>query len=239
MIELIKNMNWTFISTIYTDGNDPIFLFNHSLKLFACFLHTHTFICCSFTFFTSILTNEHNFYLKQKTTILSLFLYYLSSFLNCLILFLLFYVICVCVCIIFNVYLIIINTTQSPGNYGSSLMEVFKNLAQEEGICIANTESVIHNAEDSKFDEIVKNLREYKTTAKVSYQLFYFIFIIIIFHWILVLIAFPLIIMFAMQKIYYLLFNLFNFQSLFSNIFSRLDSIWQFAIIPLLIAKVL
>lgn len=41
-------------------------------------------------------------------------------------------------------------------------------MAQEEGICIANTESVIHNAEDSKFDEIVLNLQEYKATAKVS-----------------------------------------------------------------------
>lgn len=47
-----------------------------------------------------------------------------------------------------------------------------ENMAQEEGICIANTESVIHNAEDSKFDEIVLNLQEYKATAKVSRRSF-------------------------------------------------------------------
>lgn len=50
-----------------------------------------------------------------------------------------------------------------------SLLASTENMAQEEGICIANTESVIHNAEDSKFDEIVLNLQEYKATAKVSY----------------------------------------------------------------------
>ena len=59
-------------------------------------------------------------------------------------------------------------------------------MAQEEGICIANTESVIHNAEDAKFDEIVLNLQEYKATAKVSrppqslfcFDCFFIIFII-------------------------------------------------------------
>ena len=78
---------------------------------------------------------------------------------------------------IYNVFIInahTLNTLKSPGNYGSSLMEVFKGIAQDEGICIANTESVAHNAEEFKFDEIVKNLEPYKQTAKVSYCSFIF-----------------------------------------------------------------
>lgn len=60
-------------------------------------------------------------------------------------------------------------------------MEVFKGLAQDEGICIANTESVIHNAEDNKFDEIVHNLQSYKASAKVNSFLFLILFLIFIF----------------------------------------------------------
>jgi hypothetical protein len=47
-------------------------------------------------------------------------------------------------------------------------MEVFKGLAQDEGICIANTESVFGNADDSKYDEAVRSLQQFKATAKVS-----------------------------------------------------------------------
>lgn len=60
--------------------------------------------------------------------------------------------------------LTVINLT---GNYGSSLMEVFKNLAQDEGICIANTETVFNNAEDDIFDSILDTLLKYKQTARV------------------------------------------------------------------------
>lgn len=52
------------------------------------------------------------------------------------------------------------------GNYGSSLMEVFKNLAQEAGICIASTEVVLNNAEDTIYDTVLKNLLLYKSTAR-------------------------------------------------------------------------
>lgn len=46
-------------------------------------------------------------------------------------------------------------------------MEVFKNLAQDAGICIANTETVFNNAEDDVLDAIVRTLIQYKSTARV------------------------------------------------------------------------
>ena len=52
------------------------------------------------------------------------------------------------------------------GNYGSSLNEVFKNIAQEAGICIAQTEQVFNNAEDEAYDTVLKNLLLYKSTAR-------------------------------------------------------------------------
>ncbi|RWS26412.1 metabotropic glutamate receptor 1-like protein 2 [Leptotrombidium deliense] len=52
-------------------------------------------------------------------------------------------------------------------NYGSSLMEVFKGLAQEARICIANTESVNNNDEDGTVDEVFKSLLKYSSTARV------------------------------------------------------------------------
>lgn len=51
-------------------------------------------------------------------------------------------------------------------------MEVFKGLAQDEGICIANTESVFGNADDSKYDEAVRSLQQFKATAKVNMLFF-------------------------------------------------------------------
>uniref|UniRef100_T1KRK7 Receptor ligand binding region domain-containing protein n=1 Tax=Tetranychus urticae TaxID=32264 RepID=T1KRK7_TETUR len=54
------------------------------------------------------------------------------------------------------------------GNYGSSLMEVFKNLAQDVGICLANTEVVTNNAEDWKFDEIVISILQTKSVKVVA-----------------------------------------------------------------------
>lgn len=60
-----------------------------------------------------------------------------------------------------------ISAVYTDGNYGSSLMEVFKSLAQEAGICIANTETVLNNAEDEVFDAVMRNLMVYKSTARV------------------------------------------------------------------------
>lgn len=60
-----------------------------------------------------------------------------------------------------------ISAVYTDGNYGSSLMEVFKNLAHEAGICISNTETVFNNAEDEMFDTILKTLLQYKSTARV------------------------------------------------------------------------
>lgn len=60
-----------------------------------------------------------------------------------------------------------ISAVYTDGNYGSSLMEVFKNLAQDEGICIANTETLITNAEDTVYDQVLDTLLKYKSTARV------------------------------------------------------------------------
>lgn len=46
-------------------------------------------------------------------------------------------------------------------------MEVFKNLAQDAGICIAHTETVFNNAEDGILDEVVRTLIQYKSKARV------------------------------------------------------------------------
>ncbi|XP_015794170.2 metabotropic glutamate receptor 1-like, partial [Tetranychus urticae] len=47
-------------------------------------------------------------------------------------------------------------------------MEVFKNLAQDVGICLANTEVVTNNAEDWKFDEIVISILQTKSVKVVA-----------------------------------------------------------------------
>ena len=60
-----------------------------------------------------------------------------------------------------------ISAVYTDGNYGSSLMEVFKNLAQDEGICIANTETLITNADDLVYDQVLDTLLKYKSTARV------------------------------------------------------------------------
>jgi hypothetical protein len=60
-----------------------------------------------------------------------------------------------------------ISAVYTDGNYGSSLMEVFKNLAQDEGICISNTETLITNAEDAVYDQVLETLLKYKYTARV------------------------------------------------------------------------
>ncbi|RWS01055.1 metabotropic glutamate receptor 1-like protein 2, partial [Dinothrombium tinctorium] len=46
-------------------------------------------------------------------------------------------------------------------------MEVFKGLAQDARICIANTESVNNNAEDDEFDKVLRSLQQYSSTARV------------------------------------------------------------------------
>ncbi|KAI1298763.1 Metabotropic glutamate receptor 5 [Halotydeus destructor] len=60
-----------------------------------------------------------------------------------------------------------ISVVYTDGNYGSSLMELFKNIGQDEGICIANTEQVFDNAEDEDYDNVLRNLLVYKSTARV------------------------------------------------------------------------
>lgn len=47
-------------------------------------------------------------------------------------------------------------------------MEVFKQLAQEFGICIANAEVVLSSAEDEVYDAVVKTLLQYRTARVVA-----------------------------------------------------------------------
>lgn len=47
-------------------------------------------------------------------------------------------------------------------------MEIFKNLAQDVGVCLANTEVVTNNAEDEKFDEIVTSILQIKSVKVVA-----------------------------------------------------------------------
>lgn len=46
-------------------------------------------------------------------------------------------------------------------------MDEFKNNAHEDGICIANTETLINNADDSAYDKTLRSLLQYKSTARV------------------------------------------------------------------------
>ncbi|KAF2361120.1 GPCR family 3 C-terminal protein [Trinorchestia longiramus] len=50
----------------------------------------------------------------------------------------------------------------SAGNYGQSGMTAFKELAEESNVCIAKEDSVLSNAEDHAFDDVISNLLEAK-----------------------------------------------------------------------------
>lgn len=46
-------------------------------------------------------------------------------------------------------------------------MDEFKTNAHEDGICIANTEPLINNADDATYDKTLRSLLQYKSTARV------------------------------------------------------------------------
>ncbi|XP_023228943.1 metabotropic glutamate receptor 1-like, partial [Centruroides sculpturatus] len=54
-----------------------------------------------------------------------------------------------------------VSAVHTDGSYGVSGIEVFIKLAQDAGICIATTDSVLSNAEDKAFDAIIRNLQKY------------------------------------------------------------------------------
>ncbi|KAM8913449.1 metabotropic glutamate receptor 1b isoform 5-T5 [Spinachia spinachia] len=53
------------------------------------------------------------------------------------------------------------------GNYGESGMEVFKELASQDGLCVAHSDKIYSNAEEKHFDRLLRKLRERLPKARV------------------------------------------------------------------------
>ncbi|NWZ96953.1 GRM1 protein, partial [Nesospiza acunhae] len=53
------------------------------------------------------------------------------------------------------------------GNYGESGMEAFKELAAQEGLCIAHSDKIYSNAGEKSFDRLLRKLRERLPKARV------------------------------------------------------------------------
>ncbi|CAL4121485.1 unnamed protein product, partial [Meganyctiphanes norvegica] len=53
-----------------------------------------------------------------------------------------------------------ISAVHTDGNYGQSGMQAFKELAEKNNICIAKDDSVLSNAEDDTFDEVLRHIME-------------------------------------------------------------------------------
>lgn len=54
-----------------------------------------------------------------------------------------------------------------PGNYGESGMEVFKELASQDGLCVAHSDKIYSNAGEKHFDRLLRKLRERLPKARV------------------------------------------------------------------------
>ncbi|MEQ2190137.1 Metabotropic glutamate receptor 1, partial [Goodea atripinnis] len=52
-------------------------------------------------------------------------------------------------------------------NYGESGMEAFKELASQEGLCIAHSDKIYSNAGEKHFDRLLRKLRERLPKARV------------------------------------------------------------------------
>lgn len=53
------------------------------------------------------------------------------------------------------------------GNYGESGMDAFKELAAQEGLCIAHSDKIYSNAGEKSFDRLLRKLRERLPKARV------------------------------------------------------------------------
>ncbi|KAG8194668.1 hypothetical protein JTE90_003138 [Oedothorax gibbosus] len=60
-----------------------------------------------------------------------------------------------------------VSTVHTVGNYGGSGMDAFVKLAQDAGICIAASDSVMSHDEDHVFDQVVRNLQKYSNALVV------------------------------------------------------------------------
>ncbi|XP_028858325.1 metabotropic glutamate receptor 1 isoform X2 [Denticeps clupeoides] len=60
-----------------------------------------------------------------------------------------------------------VSAVHTEGNYGESGMEAFKELAAEEGLCIAHSDKIYSNAGERQFDRLLRKLRERLPKARV------------------------------------------------------------------------
>ncbi|XP_072437748.1 metabotropic glutamate receptor 1-like [Chiloscyllium punctatum] len=60
-----------------------------------------------------------------------------------------------------------VSAVHTEGNYGESGMEAFKELASQEGICIAHSGKIYSNAGEKTFDRLLRKLRERLPKARV------------------------------------------------------------------------
>ncbi|KAL7888750.1 hypothetical protein AOLI_G00037240 [Acnodon oligacanthus] len=60
-----------------------------------------------------------------------------------------------------------VSAVHTEGNYGESGMEAFKELAAEEGLCIAHSDKIYSNAGEKHFDRLLRKLRERLPKARV------------------------------------------------------------------------
>nr|XP_009667060.1 PREDICTED: metabotropic glutamate receptor 1 [Struthio camelus australis] len=59
------------------------------------------------------------------------------------------------------------NIARGSSNYGESGMEAFKELAAQEGLCIAHSDKIYSNAGEKSFDRLLRKLRERLPKARV------------------------------------------------------------------------
>uniref|UniRef100_A0A8C4ZKG5 Glutamate receptor, metabotropic 5a n=1 Tax=Gadus morhua TaxID=8049 RepID=A0A8C4ZKG5_GADMO len=60
-----------------------------------------------------------------------------------------------------------VSAIHTEGNYGESGMEAFKDMAAEEGICIAHSDKIYSNAGEQSFDKLLDKLRGHLPKARV------------------------------------------------------------------------
>ncbi|XP_053701745.1 metabotropic glutamate receptor 1b isoform X2 [Synchiropus splendidus] len=60
-----------------------------------------------------------------------------------------------------------VSAVHTEGNYGESGMEVFKELALQEGICLSHSDKIYSNAGEKHFDRLLRKLRERLPKARV------------------------------------------------------------------------
>ncbi|KAK1170816.1 metabotropic glutamate receptor 1-like isoform X1 [Acipenser oxyrinchus oxyrinchus] len=60
-----------------------------------------------------------------------------------------------------------VSAVHTEGNYGESGMEVFKELATQDGLCIAYSDKIYSNAGEKHFDRLLRKLRERLPKARV------------------------------------------------------------------------